>query len=73
MRKHLKLLIVIADGEHDRFVRQIENYSLHSETHLSAETVHESTSNLGKDQRGSTFHTSSSAHHGLAPCMIGMI
>jgi protein required for attachment to host cells len=49
MRKHLRLLIVIADGEHARFVRPSENHALHSEAHMNAETAHERTSNRGDD------------------------
>ena len=67
MRKHLKLLIVIADGEQARFVRPSETHALHSEAHLNAETAHERTSDLGVDHPGAAFHSGSSAHHALAP------
>ncbi len=67
MRKHLRLLIVVADGEHARFVRPSQNHALHSESRLSAATAHERTSELGADHPGATFHTGSSAHHALAP------
>jgi len=67
MRKHLRLLIVIADGEHARFVRPKENHALHSEFGLNAGTTHERSSDLGTDHPGATFHTGSSAHHALAP------
>ncbi len=67
MRKHLKLLIVIADGEHARFVRPQENNSLHSENTFNTETIHERTSDLGTDRPGATYHDGSSAHHALAP------
>ncbi len=67
MRKHQNLLIVIADGEHARFVRPSENHALHSETHLNAATAYERSSDLGADHPGATFHSGSSAHHALAP------
>jgi protein required for attachment to host cells len=49
MRKHLRLLIVIADGEHARFVRPSENHALHSKAHMDAETAHEQKSDRGDD------------------------
>jgi len=67
MRKHLRLLIVVADGEHARFVRPAENHALHSDSHMNAKTAHERTADLGADHPGATFHSGSSAHHALAP------
>jgi protein required for attachment to host cells len=67
MRKHLKLLIVIADGEHARFVRPSQNHALHSEGQMNAESAHERTSDLGADHPGAAYHTGSSAHHALTP------
>lgn len=67
MRKHLRLLIVIADGEHARFVRPRENNALHSDGRFNTKTIHERTSDLGTDRPGATYHEGSSAHHALAP------
>lgn len=67
MRKHLRLLIVVADGEHARFVRPKENHALCSEFDLNAATAHDRTSDLGTDHPGATLHTGSSVHHALVP------
>ncbi|OYV53618.1 MAG: hypothetical protein B7Z78_02270 [Rhodospirillales bacterium 20-60-12] len=67
MRKHLRLLIVIADGEHARFVRPKENNGLYTESSFNPKTIHERTSDLGTDRPGATYHDGSSAHHALAP------
>ncbi len=40
MPKHHKLLVVVADGEHARFVRPALDNSLHSEIRLESATAH---------------------------------
>lgn len=67
MPKHPNLLIVIADGEHVRFVRPAADNALHSEPAIDSPTAHKRSADLGSDRPGASFHTGSSAHHALAP------
>lgn len=67
MHKHLKLLIVIADGEHARFVRPAENNALHTESRFNTKTIHETASDLGTDRPNATYHEGAAAQHALAP------
>lgn len=60
-------LIVIADGEHARFVQPAENHALHTVASFDALTAHQRTSDLGDDAPGATYHTGSTAHHALNP------
>lgn len=62
-----KLLFVIADGEHVRFVRPAEDNALHSDTTIDSFAAHKRSSDLGSDHPGASYHTGSSAHHSLAP------
>lgn len=67
MSRDRRLLIVIADGEHARFVRPDPNLALHTEQVIDSEKAHLRASALGADRPGATFHSDSSAHHALAP------
>ena len=67
MPKDRNLLIVIADGEHVRFVRPSSDNALHSEALLTSPTLHQRSADLGSDHPGASMHTGSSAHHALAP------
>jgi protein required for attachment to host cells len=62
-----KLLFVIADGEHVRFVRPTEDNALLSDAAADSFAAHQRSSNLGPDHPGASYHTGSSAHHALAP------
>ena len=64
---HRRLLIVIADGAHVRFVRPGSNNALHSDAALDSISAHKRTADLGTDHPGAAFHSDSSAHHALAP------
>jgi protein required for attachment to host cells len=61
MSLHRNLLIVLADGEHVRFVRPVAHNALHSVDAIDSEAARKQSSDLGTDRPGST------AHHGLAP------
>jgi protein required for attachment to host cells len=61
------LLIVIADGEHVRFVRPAADNALHSEASLDSPSAHKQSSDLGSDHPGASLHTGSTVHHALAP------
>lgn len=67
MPKDRNLLIVIADGEHVRFVRPAEDNALHTEAAVESPAVHEQSSDLGSDHPGASMHSGSSAHHALEP------
>lgn len=62
-----RILIVVADGEHARFVQPAENHALHTIESFDAISAHQRTSDLGDDAPGATYHTGSTAHHALNP------
>lgn len=67
MPSHQGVLFVIADGEHVRFVRAAEDNALHVDSAMDSVAAHRRSADLGADHPGATYHTGSSAHHGLAP------
>ncbi len=67
MTKHTRLLIVVADGEHARFIRRSAGNNLHTETAFDSTALHKQSSDLGSDRPGASMHTGSTAHHALAP------
>ena len=67
MPKHPRLLIVVADGEHVRFLRPAAGHTLHTETAFDSTAAHKQSSDLGSDHPGAAMHTGSTAHHALAP------
>ena len=64
---HSKLLIVVADGEHARFVRPGPDNALHSEAALDSVAAHKRSEELGSDRPGASYHTGSPAHHAETP------
>lgn len=67
MDRSNKMLIVIFDGEHARYVRSSESHVLHTEKYFDSATAHQRTSDLRSDHPGGSFHSDSSAHHAIAP------
>jgi protein required for attachment to host cells len=67
MRNKRNLLIVIADGEHVRFLRSAADNALHSDSAFDSISAHLRSSDLGSDHPGASFHTGSTGHHALAP------
>ena len=67
MSKIHHLLIVIADGEHARFVRPAPDNALHSENALDSIFAHKRASALASDRPGASFHSGASAHHAVTP------
>ena len=67
MPKSQNLMIVIADGEHVRFVRPAAHNALHSESSLDSVSAHKRSSDLGSDHPGASFHSDSTAHHAMTP------
>jgi len=66
MPRHRRLLIVVADGEHARFVRPGPDNGLHTERSFDSFSAHKRSSDLGSDRPGASFHSDSSAHHAAA-------
>ncbi len=60
-------LIVVADGEHARFLRAEGHESAHTELSFDSTEAHHRASDIGADAPGASFHTGSTAHHALQP------
>lgn len=67
MLKNRRLLLVLADGEHVRFVRPGENNALRSDTTMDLLSAHKRSVDLGADHPGASLHSGSTSHHALAP------
>ena len=67
MPKRSRLLIIVADAEHARFIRSAGDAKLHEETAFDSTALHKQSSDLGADRPGAAMHTGSTAHHALAP------
>ena len=67
MAKQQRLLVVIADGEHARFLRQTPHDTLKQDRVVDANAAHQRPSGLRSDGPGASFHTGSSAHHAITP------
>lgn len=67
MPKQQRLMVVIADGAHARFLRQTPHDTLHQDQVFEATTAHRRASAMRTDGPGASFHTGSSAHHAIAP------
>ena len=65
MPKHRNLLIVIADGEHARFVRLSPDNVPRTKSTFDSISAHQRSRELGSDRPGASFHTGSVAHHSL--------
>jgi protein required for attachment to host cells len=67
MRQPDKMLIVIFDGEHARYVRPAQDHVLHTERRFDSAAAHKRASDLRSDRPGESFHSDSVAHHAIAP------
>src|SRR4051812_37914001 len=67
MSKQQDLLIVVADGEHARFLRPAADNALHGVSEFDSTFAHKPSSDIGSDHPGATMHTGSTAHHALTP------
>ena len=67
MPKHRNALLVIADGEHARFVRPGPDNALHDAATLDSLNAHKRSTMLGSDRPGASFHSDSTQHHAEAP------
>lgn len=62
-----KLLVVLADGGHARFVRPRADNVLRTETAFDSPSAHKLSTDLGSDRPGASFHSDASARHSLSP------
>ncbi|GAN81835.1 host attachment family protein [Acidocella aminolytica] len=67
MIPHHKLLIILYDGEHARFIRPNEANVLHTARTIDSKDAHHRSADLRSDRPGATFHSDSTAHHALTP------
>lgn len=61
------ILIVVADGEHARFIRAARDNALKTEREFDSTTSHHPSADLRSDHPGASFHSASSAHHAITP------
>ncbi|MGO9675525.1 MAG: host attachment protein [Methylocella sp.] len=67
MVKHLKLWIVVADGEHARIVAPREDGVLQTHDRIDSQSAHLRSSDLGADQPGRVHESAAVARHGAEP------
>ena len=67
MVKHLKLWIVIADGEHARVVAPREDGALETQDRIDSKSAHLRSSDLGADRPGRVHESASTTRHGAEP------
>ncbi len=67
MPKHRNLLIVLADGEHARFVRQGAHNAIHPDKTLGLADADKQSADPSSDRPAGGFDTGSSPHHALMP------
>jgi protein required for attachment to host cells len=60
-------LIVIADGEHARFVQAAADDALKTQRMFDSTMAHHRLSELISDRPGASFHSMSTAHHSVTP------
>jgi len=67
MVKHLKLWIVVADGEHARVLAPREDGELQTQERVDSKSAHLRSSDLGADHPGRVQESASAARHGAEP------
>jgi protein required for attachment to host cells len=67
MAKHRNILILLADGEHARFIRPGPHNVMQRDEALDSIAAHKRSADLGSDRPGAAVHSDSTAHHALAP------
>lgn len=67
MVKRQQLLVVVADGEHARFLHPAEDHALHEVATFDSRSAHKHSAALRTDGPGASFHSDSSAHHAVEP------
>lgn len=67
MAKDRALWIVVADGEHARFVTPAPKRAFHTQRVLDSPTAHKKTSDLGTDKPPRTMESATGLRHAIAP------
>jgi protein required for attachment to host cells len=67
MVKHIKLWIVVADGEHARVVTPREDGALQTQERIDSKNAHLRSSDLGADQPGRVHESASATRHAAEP------
>ena len=67
MARPLTLRIVIADGEHARFVQPDANNTLRTIGSLDSAAAHLRSRDIGTDRPGRSFESAGGAHHAVGP------
>jgi protein required for attachment to host cells len=67
MSKQQNLLVVVADGEHARFLRLAASNALHVVSMFDSTFARKQASDIGSDHPGATMHTGSTARHSMGP------
>lgn len=67
MQKHPTLWIVVADGEHARFVLPAPRRAFHTMRVLESTSAHMQSSDLGADRPTRSFESATSTHHAITP------
>ena len=67
MVKHLKLWIVVADGEHARIVAPREDGVLQTQDRIDSKSAHLRSSDLGADRPGRVHESASISRHSAEP------
>lgn len=67
MVKHRKLWIVVADGEHARFVTPAPKRAFHSHRVFESPSAHKHSAELGTDRPVRSFESATATRHAITP------
>ncbi|VTZ26318.1 conserved hypothetical protein [Methylocella tundrae] len=67
MVKHIKLWIVVADGEHARIIAPREDGVLETHDRINSQSAHLRSKDLGSDRPGRVHESATTAHHSAEP------
>ena len=67
MARPLTLRIIIADGEHARFVKANEDNALRTVSSLDSASAHQRSCDIGTDRPGRAFESGATARHAIGP------
>ena len=67
MAKPLTLWIIVADGEHARFVQPDADNTLRTVSSLDSATAHMHSRDIGADRPGRSFESTGGSHHAVGP------
>lgn len=67
MVKHRTLWIVVADGEHARFITPAPKRAFHSQRVFESPSAHKRSAELGTDRPVRSFQSATLTRHAIAP------